>query len=139
MSRPVAQSLAGLLAGTVFGLGLAISQMVNPEKVLAFLDVFGDWDPSLLFVMGGAVVVTFIGYRLVMPKQPLFESEHALPGNKSIDKRLLVGAAIFGAGWGAAGYCPGPAITALASGLLEPVIFVIALVAGSHIAHMLKI
>ena len=123
-------TLAGLLAGTVFGLGLAVSQMTNPEKVLNFLDVLGTWDPSLIFTMGGAVVVTFIGYRLVIGGRPLFAAEQQVPTNRVIDTRLVTGAAIFGLGWGMAGYCPGPAVTGLASGRLEPVLFLAAVYVG---------
>ena len=127
-------TLAGLLAGTVFGLGLAISQMTNPEKVLNFLDLMGSWDPSLIFTMGGAVVVTFIGYRLVIGGTPLFAAEQQVPTNRVIDTRLVAGAAIFGMGWGMAGYCPGPAVTGLASGSLEPVLFLGAVYVGFVIA-----
>ena len=127
-------TLAGLLAGTVFGLGLAISQMTNPEKVLNFLDLIGPWDPSLIFTMGGAVVVTFVGYRLLLGGTPLFATAQPLPGNRSIDTRLVTGAAIFGMGWGMAGYCPGPAVTGLASGSLEPLLFLGAVYVGFVIA-----
>ncbi|MEO1319592.1 MAG: DUF6691 family protein [Pseudomonadota bacterium] len=127
-------TLAGLLAGTVFGLGLAISQMTNPEKVLNFLDLIGPWDPSLIFTMVGAVVVTFVGYRLLLGGTPLFASAQQLPGNRSIDTRLVTGAAIFGMGWGMAGYCPGPAVTGLASGSLEPLLFLGAVYIGFVIA-----
>lgn len=127
-------TLAGLLTGTIFGAGLAVSQMTNPEKVLNFLDLIGDWDPSLIFAMGGAVLVTFIGYRLVLPGTPLFATAHQLPTNRAIDTRLVTGAAVFGMGWGMAGYCPGPAVTALASGSLEPLLFLAAVYVGFVIA-----
>ena len=127
-------TLAGLLAGAVFGLGLGVSQMTNPEKVLNFLDLIGTWDPSLIFTMGGAVIVTFIGYRLVIGGTPLFAAEQQVPTNRAIDTRLVTGAAIFGMGWGMAGYCPGPAVTGLASGSLEPVLFLGAVYVGFVIA-----
>lgn len=132
----VRRSLAGLLVGVVFGLGLAISQMANPEKVLAFLNVAATWDPSLLLVMGAASGVAFAGFRLVTNNAPLFETRHYLPTKQTIDARLIVGAIIFGLGWGLAGYCPGPAITGLASGALEPAIFVVAMLVGSQLARL---
>ena len=131
MKRPVAWNLSGLVAGIVFGLGLSISQMTNPEKVQSFLDLFGNWDPSLLFTMGSAVVVTFLGYRMVLNRGPVFGEKLHLPGKSDIDMRLLSGALIFGVGWGFAGYCPGPAITGISGGLTEPVIFVAAMVLGA--------
>lgn len=132
MTAETRKALSGLLAGTVFGIGLGISQMANPEKVLAFLDLFGDWDPSLLFTMAAAVLVTFIGYRLVLHRGPVFGGALHLPGNTQIDRRLIGGAAIFGVGWGLAGYCPGPAVTGLASGSVEPYYFLAAMFAGSQ-------
>lgn len=127
-------TFAGLLAGTVFGVGLAVSQMTNPEKVLNFLDLIGDWDPSLIFTMGAAVIVTFVGYRIVLRGAPLFAATHQLPANRAIDTRLVTGASVFGMGWGMAGYCPGPAVTALVSGSLEPLLFLGAVYAGFLIA-----
>ena len=131
MKTRMAWNFSSLVAGIVFGLGLSISQMTNPEKVLSFLDLFGDWDPSLLFTMGSAVVVTFLGYRMVLNRGPVFGDKLHLPGKSDIDIRLLSGALIFGVGWGLAGYCPGPAITGISSGLTEPVIFVAAMVLGA--------
>lgn len=124
--------LSALVAGLLFGLGLSVSQMINPEKVIAFLDVAGDWDPSLAFVLLAAVVVSLLGYRLANRRnKPVFADRFRLPGNTRVDARLVGGAAIFGVGWGLAGYCPGPAVTALVLGTWEPVIFVVALLAGS--------
>jgi uncharacterized protein len=120
-----------LLAGIVFGLGLVISGLANPAKVLNFLDFAGAWDPSLAFVMAGAVAVTAIGYRLVLTQPaPIFDTQFHLPEAIVIDRRLLGGAALFGIGWGLSGYCPGPAITALP--LLNPstLVFVAAMLAG---------
>src|SRR5262245_65236339 len=102
--------LASLLTGIVFGLGLVISGLANPAKVLNFLDVAGTWDPSLAFVMGGAVATTWLGYRLVLARpKPVCDTRFHLPTSTAIDRRLLAGAAVFGVGWGLAGYCPGPA------------------------------
>lgn len=110
---------AGLLAGLLFGVGLVVSGMSDPAKVLNFLDVAGSWDPSLAFVMGGASVTTCIGYRLVLRQPaPKLEKVFQLPAATQIDARLLGGAALFGLGWGIGGFCPGPAWTALT--LLAP-------------------
>lgn len=126
------QHISAFAAGLLFGLGLAISQMINPEKVLAFLDVTGDWDASLLLVMGSGVTVTLISYWLIMRcDQPLFEPRFQLPDRKQIDAKLLGGAFIFGLGWGSAGYCPGPAIAALTLAYWEPIIFIAAFLVGS--------
>ncbi|MBT8135555.1 MAG: YeeE/YedE family protein [Gammaproteobacteria bacterium] len=136
MTRNFAAPLSGLVAGIIFGAGLGISEMANPEKVLAFLDVLGNWDPSLLFTMGGAVGVTFLGYRLVLHRGPVFEQQPHLPTKTDIDRQLLAGAAVFGIGWGLAGYCPGPAVTGLGSGVLEPVLFVAAMLVGSQVERL---
>lgn len=121
----------GFLSGLVFGLGLVVSGMANPAKVLNFLDLAGTWDPSLAFVMGGATVTSFIGYRLVWRRPaPALETRFDVPTNTRIDRPLIVGAALFGVGWGIGGFCPGPAWTALP--LLAPgtVVFLPALLAG---------
>ena len=130
--------LASLLAGIVFGLGLVISGLANPAKVLNFLDVAGAWDPSLAFVMAGAVATTWLGYRLVLARpKPVYDACFHLPGSTAIDGRLLAGAAVFGVGWGLAGYCPGPAITALP--LLNPatLVFVAAMLLGMRLGPIL--
>ena len=115
------RNISALLAGLVFGLGLTVSSMVNPAKVLAFLDLFGNWDPSLAFVMGGALVVTALGYRLVWRRdRPVFAERFQVPGNRKVDARLAFGAVLFGIGWGLVGLCPGPAISALSSTFLGP-------------------
>ncbi len=138
------RSFAALVAGLLFGLGLAVSQMVNPHKVLAFLDVFGHWDPSLAFVMGGAILVTLPGFALLRRlDQPVFAPRFQWPTRRDIDRRLVVGAALFGVGWGLAGYCPGPAIGALALNLrdatfIEPLLFSGAMVAGFFGVHWLN-
>ncbi len=115
--------LSALGAGFLFGIGLWVSGMANPKKVLGFLDITGDWDASLMLVMGGAVAVTLVGFRIYKTKIPA-------PTLKDIDFPLVAGAAIFGAGWGIAGYCPGPAVTALSTLSTESVVFVIAMIAG---------
>lgn len=120
-----------LLTGIVFGAGLSVSDMVNPGRVLAFLDLFGAWDPSLAFVMGGAIIPAALAYFVSRKlDRPLFDATFHIPENRTIDRQLLIGAAIFGAGWGLAGYCPGPAIAGLAFGNWQPALFVIAMLAG---------
>lgn len=119
------------LVGLVFGLGLVISQMVNPAKVIGFLDVAGRWDPSLALVLLAAVLVAGVGYRLARHRNaPLMDSEMKVPTRRDIDGRLVAGAAVFGVGWGLIGLCPGPALTALAYGKWEAVLFVAAMAAG---------
>lgn len=117
-------------AGLVFGIGLWLSGMANPQKVLGFLDVAGDWDPSLLLVMGGAVAVTALAF-------PRFLKKANLDFKKEIDIPLLAGAAIFGVGWGIGGYCPGPALTALSTLSVEVLAFVAAMIAGGIFARMI--
>src|SRR5512147_3349998 len=114
------QILAALGAGIIFGLGLAISQMVDPAKVIGFLDLAGNWDPSLAFVMAGAVAVSFFGFRAAAGRlKPYFAEAFQMPKATDLDARLLGGAAVFGVGWGLVGVCPGPAIAGLAFGLTE--------------------
>jgi uncharacterized protein len=122
--------LTALVSGLLFGAGLALSGMVNPAKVLNFLDVAGTFDPTLVLVLGGAVVTTFIGYRLMLPAQPLFAERFQWPTKTDIDGRLVAGAAIFGVGWGLSGFCPGPALGAVVSLRLEPFIFIAAMAVG---------
>jgi len=131
MSSSTKQLLAALAAGIVFGLGLAVSQMVNPAKIVGFLDVAGNWDPTLLFVMGGALAVTIPGFRLVLKRpHPLFAGGFSVPTRRDLDRRLIAGAALFGVGWGLAGFCPGPAITALVTLALPVFVFFTAMLAG---------
>lgn len=123
--------LAGLLAGLVFGLGLAISGMMDPARVIGFLDVAGAWDPSLAFVLAGAVVVSTLGVILARRRAaPLWAMHFAWPAASRIDAKLLMGAALFGIGWGLAGFCPGPAIASLPLGLWRSALFVAAMLAG---------
>jgi len=119
------------LIGLIFGIGISISGMANPAKVLNFFDLFGTFDPSLALVMGGALVVTFIGYRLVLRRPaPMIDAKFHLPDNPRIDARLIGGAALFGVGWGIAGFCPGGALPALGTGQIEVFAFVGALIVG---------
>jgi uncharacterized membrane protein YedE/YeeE len=125
------QLLTALMSGLLFGLGLIISGMTDPSKVIGFLDLAGDWNPSLAFVMGGAVLVGLAAFRFAA-NRPKAILGHAmrLPTARHIDRRLVLGGLAFGAGWGLAGYCPGPALASLATGSSEPIIFVIAMLAG---------
>lgn len=119
------------LIGLIFGVGISISGMANPAKVLNFFDISGTWDPSLVFVMGGAVVVAFFGYKIVLSRPtPVLDAKFHLPDNPRIDARLLGGSALFGIGWGIAGFCPGGALPALGTGQIDVFVFVAALVAG---------
>lgn len=124
-------ALVALLAGLLFGAGLALGGMTNPAKVVAFLDVSGRWDPSLAFVMGSALLVTFPVFAWVRRAgRPLLAERFQLPTKRDLDPQLLAGAALFGIGWGIAGLCPGPAIANLAAGSPEVLLFVAAMVAG---------
>jgi uncharacterized membrane protein YedE/YeeE len=132
--------LSSLLAGLLFGLGLALAQMTDPAKVLGFLDVAGGaaWDPSLLFVLGGAVGLAALGFRLILAgRRPLFDSSFHLPTRRAIDAPLLLGSVLFGIGWGIGGYCPGPAIAQLAAPSGETWIFLPAMLLGIWLRHAL--
>jgi uncharacterized membrane protein YedE/YeeE len=120
-----------LLSGTLFGVGLALSGMMNPARVRGFLDVFGHWDPTLAFVMGGALIVMAIAWR-IQPRmhRPVVCEDFSLPGTRLIDAKLIGGSAIFGIGWGLGGLCPGPAIASLAVNFSHVIAFVVAMVAG---------
>ena len=123
--------IAGLSTGFIFGLGLCLSQMTDPAVVQGFLDLAGAWDPTLAFVMAGGIAVTFVGYRFVLRrKAPLWAPKFSVPTGGAIDMPLVSGAAIFGIGWGLAGYCPGPAVVSLASGRRGVILFVVAMLAG---------
>ena len=129
--------LFGFLAGLLFGVGLIVAGMSDPAKILNFLDFAGTWDPSLAFVMGGAALTTFIGYRIVLPRgHPYLLSEFQLPTRSDIDRNLVVGAAIFGIGWGIGGFCPGPAWTALVLGAPGTLVFLPMMLAGMVIATL---
>lgn len=123
--------LSSFVSGLLFGAGLTVSQMVNPAKVAAFLDVAGHWDPSLALVMGAALGTTAVLYRRVLRRRaPLFAAEFHLPASRRIDARLLLGSALFGIGWGLAGLCPGPALAGLSYGLTDSMVFVASMVLG---------
>ncbi len=128
--------ISALVAGILFGLGLAVSGLANPDKVLQFLTIGPNWSPALLFAMAAGVAVTFIGYRWVLHRGPILDESLHLPTRTDLDRRLLMGAAIFGAGWGLAGFCPGPAITSLATGLTEPFAFVAAMIVGAQLQRV---
>ena len=119
------------LTGLIFGVGISISGMANPAKVMNFFDVTGTWDPSLAFVMGGALLIAGIGYRLVFRRAaPVMDNVFHVPQNRQIDKRLLGGSAIFGIGWGITGFCPGAAIPVIGTGNADVLLFMIALMGG---------
>lgn len=124
-------NLVALSAGIMMGFGLCVSQMVNPAKVIGFLDVFGDWDPTLAFVMAGALAVTMVSFRGILKcKRPLCADQFSLPVKTKIDARLMAGAALFGVGWGLSGFCPAPAIASLAFGLQKSFVFVCSMLVG---------
>lgn len=130
--------LVNLGLGLLFGIGLVVSGMSDPAKVLNFLDLFGTFDPSLAFVMGGAVLVAFIGFRLALARQaPVLAPRFQLPTRRDIDTRLIVGAALFGIGWGLGGFCPGPAFTALGLAAAGTLVFLPAMIAGMWAARLL--
>ena len=125
------KNIITVLAGLFFGLGLIISGMTNPAKVIGFLDIAGLWDPSLIFVMIGGIAVAFVGFKYVQNKsQAIFGESIHLPGRSEISKELVIGSLLFGAGWALAGFCPGPALVALGAGYKEAFIFVIAMIVG---------
>lgn len=131
--------LSAFAIGLIFGLGIAVSGMINPAKVLNFFDLAGTWDPSLAFVMGGALAVAIPGYRLVLRKPaPAFDNSFQLPDTRVIDRRLVLGSATFGVGWGIAGFCPGGALPALGTGRIDVFVFVVALILGLLIARVLQ-
>jgi len=127
------------IIGLIFGVGISISGMANPAKVLNFFDVAGSWDPSLIFVMGGALVTTFVGYRFVLRRPaPALEDSFQVPTRRDFDLSLIGGSAVFGIGWGIAGFCPGGALPALGTGRWEVITFTLALVAGVLVAKALQ-
>lgn len=129
--------LVALSCGTIFGIGLVISQMINPAKVLGFLNVFGEWDPSLAFVMIGALIVSSPLFHLFKKKEkPIFSESFSISQNKEIDKKLIIGSILFGAGWGLAGLCPGPAISSIALFNVSSVTFVTAMFVGFYVTKL---
>ena len=132
------QYLTALTAGLLFGIGLTVSGMVNPMKILNFLDLTGSFDPTLIFVMGGGLLTALIGFHFVLArKAPLFADRFHLPTMTDIDARLVSGAVLFGLGWGLTGFCPGPAIASLVFGHMQSIIFVVAMSAGMVLAKLL--
>ena len=130
---------AALLAGIVFGLGLIVSGMANPAKVLAFLDLSGAWDPSLAFVMMGAIAVDVFAFAIARRRTVSYlGSDMKLPTARRIDRRLLVGSILFGIGWGVAGFCPGPALVAMGMGEVKAMVFVAAMLAGMGVFELLE-
>ena len=126
----------GLVAGLIFGAGLALSDMVNPARVQAFLDVAGAWDPTLMFVMGAAILPSALAYIIRRRmNRPLLERRFSIPESRTLDRPLLIGAALFGIGWGLVGFCPGPALAGLVLGAWQPWVFVAAMLAGMAL-HM---
>jgi len=119
-----------LLSGVIFAIGLSVSGMINPEKVKGFLDIFGQWDYSLVFVMGGAVGVNLLSYQILKNKKPWLVGEKFLPSKFDVDKKLLLGSAMFGIGWGLIGICPGPAIVNLAKFNSSILLFVVSMIIG---------
>ena len=134
----VKEGAIALLAGVLFGAGLLISGMTRPQKVIGFLDLFGAWDASLMFVMVGAIAVHFVAYRLIRGRSaPLLAPKFSLPTRRDVDLRLIAGAALFGVGWGLGGYCPGPAVTSLATSTTAVLVFVGAMLLGMFSAQRL--
>ena len=131
--------LVSLFCGIIFGIGLVISQMINPAKVLGFLNLFGEWDPSLAFVMIGALIVSSPLFHLLKNKEkPIFSTSFSISENKEIDKRLIIGSILFGAGWGLVGLCPGPAISSIALFNVSSVTFVFSMFIGFYIASKIN-
>ena len=130
-------TLSSFLVGLIFGVGLILAGMTNPAKVIGFLDITGTWDPSLAFVMGGAILVAIVAFRFAKKRTTNFlGGAMRMPTSDMIDKRLVIGSLLFGAGWGMAGFCPGPAITSLGTGNPKALIFVIAMIAGMAIFEL---
>jgi uncharacterized protein len=130
--------LVSFISGVVFALGLGISGMTRPVKIIGFLDFAGHWDPSLAFVMIGAIAVYFIAYRWIRTRSaPLLTEKFSVPQRTDVDRNLVAGAAVFGAGWGLGGFCPGPALAALASGAAPVIVFVAAMAAGMYLQGMM--
>ena len=128
-----------LVSGIIFGIGLVISEMINPEKVLGFLDLFGNWDPSLAFVMIGALAVSSPLFHFIKNKEkPICEVSFNIPNNKEINKKLILGSVIFGAGWGLGGLCPGPAISSIALINYYSITFVISMFVGFYIVRLFE-
>jgi uncharacterized protein len=125
------RNIAALLTGALFGIGLGVAQMIDPNKIRNFLDIAGTWDASLMLVLGAALITSFVAFKVILKQNaPRFADVFSVPTQKNIDGSLLLGAAMFGVGWGIAGYCPGPSFAALALGSWEPIIFVLTMMVG---------
>jgi uncharacterized membrane protein YedE/YeeE len=132
--------LISLISGIIFGIGLVISEMVNPAKVLAFLDLFGNWDPSLAFVMIGALVISSpLFHEIIKREKPIFVEQFNYSNNKEINNKLIIGSALFGAGWGLGGLCPGPAISSIALLNTNSITFVFAMFIGFYIVKFFNL
>ncbi|HVK82936.1 MAG TPA: YeeE/YedE family protein [Kofleriaceae bacterium] len=140
MTRRVSLFVAAV-AGVLFGAGLLLSGMTQPARVIGFLDPTGAWDPTLAFVMGGAIAVYAVAHRLILRRSgaPWFELRFHVPERRALDLQLVVGAALFGIGWGLAGMCPGPGIVAAAAGSMDALVFVVAMLVGMHGRHRSKL
>ena len=135
----MSQILSAFISGMIFGFGLSLAEMVNPARVIGFLDFAGHWDPTLLTVMIGALVVTIPAFPLILRRsKPVLTEEFVLPTKTNIDQPLILGAMIFGIGWGIAGFCPGPALAALVSGQPAVILFVISMIAGQWFAARIE-
>ena len=131
--------LISLIAGIIFGTGLVVSEMINPEKVLGFLDLFGNWDPSLAFVMIGALIVSSPLFHIIKKKEkPIFAENFNYSNNKNINNRLIIGSVLFGAGWGLVGLCPGPAISSIALLNIHSIIFIVAMFFGFYLVKLIN-
>jgi uncharacterized protein len=138
MAKKIVSNTSSFFVGLLFALGLGISGMTQPDKVIGFLDIFGKWDPSLLFVMIGATGVHGIAYRFIRKREsPFFHSHFHLPTRKDVKPRLVVGSMMFGIGWGIAGICPGPGLTSLATGKIEIVVFIATMFLGMFLFRKL--
>jgi uncharacterized protein len=131
--------ISSLLAGLIFGIGLILSGMTNPAKIIGFLDFAGKWDPTLMFVMLGAILVSFFAFRVAAKRSStVLGKPISIPTKKEFDARLIAGSAIFGIGWGLAGYCPGPGLASIVTGGLQPILFVIAMIIGMALYEALQ-
>jgi len=131
--------ISTFIAGILFGVGLTVSEMVDPARVSGFLDIAGAWDPTLLLVMGGALAVTVPAFPLIQKRErPLFIDKFSLPTKNDLDWKLISGAALFGIGWGISGFCPGPALSALVTGMPEVIYFVLAMAGGQLLAMLFE-
>jgi uncharacterized protein len=137
--RKSAESAVSLVSGALFGFGLAVAGMTRPEKVIGFLSFFRRWDPSLMFVMAGAIAVHAVAYRIIKRRRtPILSPRFMIPSRRDIDARLLVGAGIFGVGWALGGFCPGPGIASLASGAPSVLVFVVTMLMGNLLAARME-